>query len=556
MLAVLPGSDATRPRHPYDPPASPGRERDYSPLLSVNGRAFRGTCFAIYHHPDQDWMVPAHPRLRCQHGTWPRRALVSSLPMRSSPMLRTPLGLEQSTAGLVSASPPGSTSTVLPGALRLVWFALWAALLLVTAVWWWVSPGGFPLTHLRFWTNAFIPVGITLLSLLGLLSALNLLPRLLSPLSLFFCAALASSSLLAAILFPQSIGWVALVSVALAMFLGGLSRLTWQARKGSPLLATLVVVMAMLVGAVAVWAQRAASPGTMPLNLYFPQPPPFGALEAPVVPLVEGVGINHSGAELLLTCGGLELNIHPLITLGGRSPDRCWPRLSTRPMEMSPVRSLKGWHFDPDLRCARLWYEDEGDGEGLLQVLPREGVVEVEAFSHIRQPVYTLANFWCSVQIQGHQELFITFSPCPDVPIAVMPYGGPSNAPLRVAYLDHQNVFRVAEASQGDRGPYMELAVGKLTPDAPLALTLSNGSRAVCRLVFDDWAAQASRSLSPTAGWGLPENAILFDLGGKALNSRAGVWLSLANTFVGAGWDSVGHQAGIYRNRMRVEPVH
>lgn len=442
--------------------------------------------------------------------------------------------------------------------LRLIWFVLWGLVLLTAISWWWVSPGGFPPVHIRFWSNAIIPVGVAGLSVLGLLSVTKFLPWLLSPLSLFFGAALGSGSLVAAILFPDSIGWLALVSAAMAISLGTLSGLTWKASKGSPRLAILVVMGSSLLGSFAALDQRAAAPCTVPLDLPFPDPPvPRGEL-ASMTSLADGVKINPADANLLLTYGDLELDIQPLMTFGGRSPDRCWPRLSSNPLHFHSQRKLKAWRLGLGLQHTRIWYEDEGDsdGESLLQVLPREGTVEIEAYSRIRKPIYTLTNFWCGYVVRGHRELFFTFSPCPNVPIAVTPYSGPTNAPIRAAFLDHQNVFRVVEASEGDRGPFKELAVGRLAPNDSFAITLSDGPRAVCRMVFDDWAAQASRALSPTAGWGLPENVIIFDRYGNAPSSMAAVWISLANTFVGAGWDSVGHRAGTYRNRMRVEPVH
>ncbi len=68
------------------------------------------------------------------------------------------------------------------------------------------------------------------------------------------------------------------------------------------------------------------------------------------------------------------------------------------------------------------------------------------------------------------------------------------------------------------------------------------------RLELKDFSSEASTELSPTAGWGLPMNAIeLWPTGGCL------VVITLAGTSVGRGYDSVGHRAGTYRGRMLVE---
>ena len=71
------------------------------------------------------------------------------------------------------------------------------------------------------------------------------------------------------------------------------------------------------------------------------------------------------------------------------------------------------------------------------------------------------------------------------------------------------------------------------------------------RVVLADWSAQADTTLSPTAGWGVPVNAIEFSLAGDAPSSPASIFVTLAATSVGRGWDCVGHRPGTYRNRIR-----
>jgi hypothetical protein len=89
-----------------------------------------------------------------------------------------------------------------------------------------------------------------------------------------------------------------------------------------------------------------------------------------------------------------------------------------------------------------------------------------------------------------------------------------------------------------------------------VTLTLLDEGEPVCRITLDDWPPQAGRSLSPTAGWGLPVNAIEFSqLGDGSGGGPISIWVALSATSVGRGWDSAGHAAGTYRNRMRIEWV-
>jgi hypothetical protein len=60
-------------------------------------------------------------------------------------------------------------------------------------------------------------------------------------------------------------------------------------------------------------------------------------------------------------------------------------------------------------------------------------------------------------------------------------------------------------------------------------------------------------TLSLTAGWGVPVNAIEFSLADDGPASPASIFVTLAGTSVGRGWDCVGHNAGTYRNRISVD---
>ena len=77
----------------------------------------------------------------------------------------------------------------------------------------------------------------------------------------------------------------------------------------------------------------------------------------------------------------------------------------------------------------------------------------------------------------------------------------------------------------------------------------------MARISLVDWSSQVDTTLSPTAGWGVPVNAIEFSLVGDEPSSPASIFVTLAATSVGRGWDCVGHNPGTYRNRILFEAV-
>jgi hypothetical protein len=197
----------------------------------------------------------------------------------------------------------------------------------------------------------------------------------------------------------------------------------------------------------------------------------------------------------------------------------------------------------------------QADYDATLQVGPDDGSgpIVLEATARLARPIETHLNSFCDVEISGHTRLSLSFSPCPEQHIEVHAADYPVGRPLRFAYLDDSGVFHVVEGTSGEKGPFRELAGGRLDRAAPLIVTLFDGDAAVARITLEDWPAQVGTSLSPTAGWGATVNAIEFSLEGDAPRSRAAIYFTLAGTSVGRGWDCVGHAAGTYRNRIRIE---
>jgi hypothetical protein len=165
-------------------------------------------------------------------------------------------------------------------------------------------------------------------------------------------------------------------------------------------------------------------------------------------------------------------------------------------------------------------------------------------------------NAFTRLEVNGHHRLGLRFSPCPELSVEVVHSEYPFGAPARFAYVDAKGTFSVVQASDAEKGPFSTLADGPLARGDELAVTLvdlaAEREDELATIVFLDWSRQVSTELSPTAGWGLPQNALEFGLASSAPTSTAYIALSLAGTSVGRGWDSVGHQAGVYTNRIEI----
>jgi hypothetical protein len=237
----------------------------------------------------------------------------------------------------------------------------------------------------------------------------------------------------------------------------------------------------------------------------------------------------------------LVLNVMPLLSFADRSPDRFWTSLAPDDLGGRTVRKLltnfregAGW---------KLFYQDEDKSE--LWVDARDGAVQLDARSRLREELYAHVDTFAELTVQGHTRLSLSFSPVKariDVP--------PVTAPARFAYLDESGTFHVAQASTLQRGPFTDVATGTLARKDPLVITIYDADQPAFIVRFDDWAAQASTQRSPTSG--LPVNAIELQRGSDAESAPVLISLTLAATSIGRGTQTVGHAAGVYRDRVTV----
>ena len=433
---------------------------------------------------------------------------------------------------------------------RIPWLLALVGHALAGAAWFWLMPGGFPWTHARFLANRGLPLVVIGVSMLGLYAGYTKKAR-------WLRASLFSLAMLWAVaagtswgLFPLSARILAPAALLVAALLWLATRLPAARPAGKSRLAGGLIAVGAVAGLLFPFAQRANLAVTRPLG---------GSVNVerglPVmgIPRIEAMSkrwrCDPREGSVMGMRNRYVVSIEPLLTFISRSPDRCWTLFAPQASRQGPGRTLVRWGREESAMEAR--YADDGDSSLWLRAAT-EDALEIEAVSRLAAPIYSHLNTFFQLSVTGHEALSIVFSPCPDTPVDVLPMEYPVGRPSRFAYLDVADVLHVVEASSGEKGPFRELAAGPLRRGQPLQITLLDEGRAFAEIILEDWTAQVSTALSPTAGWGVPENAIEFSLDGSSRRAGAGIFVTLASTSVGRGFDSVGHGPGTYRSRAKV----
>lgn len=419
--------------------------------------------------------------------------------------------------------------------------------------WWFLMPGGFPVGHPRFWINGALPlVGLGVVAVV-IAGARKGWPRpLLAGLASFpgFWIAAGVGLRLA---FPSTFERFWIIPFGLGIALGA----TWlgtaralRALRNAP--AAGVFVAASLIGFVMPFGLRPEPANTMPLDVAWPEADVATKDDRPMFGrIATGVNVQPGDGSISLKAGSLTISAQPLLKFVSVSADGAPVVLVPRERREPPEPRLGGSSWQGDT----LVHTYRATADLRLAITPDATGVAFESLGRLATPIASHLNTYCDLQIRGHRALSLSFSPCPDAAVEVMFSEYPTGRPLRFACLGADGVFRVLEASSGEKGPFRELASGPLKRGEPLTITVRDGGEPVASIRLDDWSAQAGTGLSPTAGWGVPENAIEFCLDGQARTSSASIYITLASTSVGRGWDCVWHAAGVYRNRGRIEAV-
>jgi hypothetical protein len=415
--------------------------------------------------------------------------------------------------------------------LQLVWLTLLAVHAGAAGVWWWLGPHGVvPLFVVVLFLTALVAR--------GRLSAV-LLPPVLAMIPLFWMAFGISSRLVFFESFRSLWNLPFLAGAALA----GL----WVKQFRRRLVRAWVVPIFAVAAAIAGWifpgTQRAPDPATTPLGAPLGDVP-AGTPDRKLIKLSKDAQLHPIDGRVVIRRDKMVLNVQSMLSFANRSPDRCWIALAPPELNVATVRTFVTKVHDG----ARwtLWYKDED--MSVVDVTTRDGGVQLDARSRLARPVFAHVDTFGELTLQGHHKLTLSFSPVPKERVEVAPV----TTAARFAYVDASGTFHLAQASQLTRGPFSEIASGPLPRGEPLVITIYDDGKPMFTVALDDWAAQASTQPSPTAGEGIPVNAIEFVRGGEAESSAALISLTLADTSIGRGTQTVGHAAGVYRNRISV----
>lgn len=410
---------------------------------------------------------------------------------------------------------------------------------------WWLSPKGFPIDSSRFWLNSVLPLIVVAVALVGLIAMHRRRWSSAATVILCFAWAWCAGAIFGRILFPVSLRIVWLLPLFVSAV--GIACYYWL-KSGEPrwnrgrLLGAFILAF---VGWFAIWAQVPPVPSTTPLSIETPESETLqsnGSITS-ALKLGSNYEFNTASAELTVTRGDIRITCSPVLEFDRISPDRFWSLLAPAMDErLYPTAETKG-------TMGYAIHYNNGAVVMLSAPTP-DNSIRIIAHTPVRQDTFSHLNTFCYFEVYGHRKLSLSFSPCPDDEVQVLPSDYPTGRPARVAYVDDVGEFRVVEATSGEKGPFRKLAAGELARGKPLTIELQDESRPVASITLDDWSSQVSTVLSPTAGWGLPTNAIEFQRLGDAPSSPVGIWVSLAVTSVGRGWETVGHRAGTYRNSL------
>ena len=454
-----------------------------------------------------------------------------------------------------SNKPSDSQPITISLQLKLLLCGIFLGYGLAFAAWWFVCPKGFPLEHPRFWANSIIPLFVIACCLISIYGAIKQNGGILKTAMSAFSIATLAAVITSKVLYPISMQPVLLVfGLGWALIMSLFTLLTYLSlpRQHTSLLGlTGGLFIYAAIGIFLPWSQKGLPAQTAPLDIVFPAAE-LRSKRVPQTPfaLSDIIKTTSDYKGLVLQCNETQIEIRPLLTFISRSPDRFWILFAPRSERIGPKRILTGMQLGTD----KLSFGYKDDGESFLEMIPSEDrrSVEIQSYCHLPQEVYSHLNSYTQLVVHGQKKLSIAFSPCIENRIEITAYDYPFGRPAKMSFLSEDGVFHIVQATNAEKGPFRTLAQGPLNKEDPIAFTIYEDDKPICHVQLNDWAKQASTQLSPTAGWGLPENTISFNLI-EENPPVAFIHIALADTSVGRGFDSVGHDPGVYRNHMIIE---
>ncbi len=436
-------------------------------------------------------------------------------------------------------------------------------------------PRGFGFGHWRLWSFEILPAALALCLLAGV-ALWRRRPFVLR--GVFFVAGLTflATSVLLLALFRASNPYLAAGPAVLGLATLTPVALLRRARPERPRLTwSVLAAIAVASAFVLVWSLRAPDASTLPSDaaLHRPLPENLGPLvlrrddahtsmlpeqtrrrtARPAVtphPLDEGDGVFRVRED------GFSLDVDPHLRFQSRSEDRFWTAFA--------------WHVqhatDAELIARRLgtheveaqWRTSDGLETTFVSRNAESNDVRIDARFDLAHEVFTHLSTWTNIRFERNAvasdprenpNTRVGFSPCAETPIEVFVADYPEGRPVRFAYMTEDERFLVVEATTGEKGPFETLCEGRLRRGDPLTIEFYRDDAVVASTTLIDFSAQASTEPSPTAGWGVPQNALqLMRLSDDAL----AVHVTLAATGIGRGWDTVGWTPGVYQNRIDV----
>ncbi len=454
--------------------------------------------------------------------------------------------------------------------------AVWVVIIILQTAafllhWWPQRAHGFALSSPRFWSQQVLPWFVAAACLTSLVLLALRRTKAFVGLMYVFPAAYLSGAVTARIIFPISSTsdlqyslywpcvfrwgfWIPLLVCGVLLLC--LAVLTGLRRRRYWALIVPASLFGLFLGSFFIWSQRADAPSTRPYSERFVRAMASERADDSHEVAIFGVKLKPVGNAIEFDVAHLTVLVRPMMTFFSPSPDRCWTCFA--PWDYGIENSREHDFTAHDVDGAYMAYE--GERPAWLRVgLRQDGdsPLHIEAHTFLPEPVYSHLNEFCRVTIRGHKRLSLVFSPMPGSPVELQesPHPDAWNNIREFGYLDADGIFHWAKGAQKEYGPYTEIASGALGRDEPLTMTVLDDGIPMCRVILHDWTSQLSVAASPTAGWGVPANSIYPRVGPRQDGSPVRILFHLAATHVGRGYDSVGHAAGVYRNRITIEPI-